>query len=726
MNYKNVPDEQFLDKIDEMFPLLDESGKREDMGKQGQNDLKAVTLSILDSIPHAVIGLKDRRIIFANHAVKLVFGWKIEELIGKSTRVLYRSDEEYEEIAGYTYPALEKQRTYSREFHCRHKDGRDIVCLVSSSRVGEILKDRMIVVTYSDVTGQRQAEESLRLANIYNRTLLEACLDPLVAIDPAGKISYVNAAAEKITGYSRGELIGTDVSSYFTEPEKVKAEYRKVLREGALYNYPLEVRHRDGRVTPVLYNASVYRDKSDNVIGVLAAARDITEHKRVEEALREHDAQFETLLKERTIELTKTTSLLEREVIERKYTEEQLREAHARLLMVLDSLNSSVYIIDMDTYEVLYINKHMMDLFGDVTGKICWQSILNQPGPCDFCVDEKLLTPERKKSGFYIWEQYHEALGIWLLIQDQTMAIQWIDGRTGRLKIATDISKHKLVEEAVHKTQLQQKAILDNIPDMAWLKDRESRYIAVNEAFGKACGLKPADVVGLIDSDIWPAELAEKYKEDDKKVIECGTRKQVEEPLVGKDGRESWIEVIRTPIYDDGGEIIGTAGIARDITERKRAEEDLKKRKWELEAKSLNLQEVNIALKVLLKQREEDKTDLEEKVLSNVKEFVEPYVEKLKKTRLTVHQIACVSIVETHLNDIISPFLRNLTSKYLHLTPREIQIANLIKEGKTSKEIAELLNSSQGAINFHRNNIRNKLGLNKKTTNLRSHLLSLS
>ena len=850
MNYEDMTGEQFLDKIEEMFPLFDGLDKRESTDEQSQNDLKAVMLSILDSIPHAVIGLRDRRIIFANHAVELVFGWKIEELIDKTTRVLYRSDEEYEEIASYAYPALEKQRTYSRDFHCRHKDGRDIVCLVSSSRVGEILKDRMIVVTYSDITEQKQAKESLRLLNLYNRSLLETCLDPLVVIDPAGKISDVNAATEKITGYLRKELIGTDVARYFTDTERVKAEYRRVFKEGAVYNYPLEIRHREGRVTPVLYSASVYRDESDNVVGIFAAARDITERKRMmealreserryrsvvedqtelicrfrsdytltfvneaycrfsdkkrddlighkfmafipegdrqrvedqisslslqnpvatheqrvfmpdgtigwqqwtnraildgnetlveyqavgrditdrkraEDALREHEAHLEKLVEERTTELKKTASLLQQEVIERKHGEERLRNARARLLTVLDGLNASVYVVDMNTYEVLYINKHMKNLFGDVTGKICWQSILNQPGPCDFCVDERLLTPEAESSGVHIWEQYHAALGIWILIQDQV--IQWMDGRMVRLKIATNISKRKLAEQAVQKIQIQQKAILDNIPDMAWLKDRESRYIAVNEAFGKACGLKPEDVVGLIDPDIWPAELAEKYREDDKKVIECGTRKQVEEPLVEKDGREIWMETIKTPIFNDENETIGTAGIARDITRRKRAEEEVKKRERELEAKSRNLEEVNIALKVLLKRREEDKSELEENVLSNVKALIEPYFDKLKKTRLSSDQITYVSVIEAHLNDIISPFLRDLTSKYLNLTPREIQIANLIKEGKTTKEIAELLNSSQGAVDFHRNNIRNKLHLKNKKTNLRSYLSTLS
>ena len=148
-------------------------------------------------------------------------------------------------------------------------------------------------------------------------------------------------------------------------------------------------------------------------------------------------------------------------------------------------------------------------------------------------------------------------------------------------------------------------------------------------------------------------------------------------------------------------------------------------RKEQLKARAQSLEELNTALKVLLKQREEDKTELEENVLSNVKQLVLPYVEKLKKTRMGAEQMTYVSIMESNLNDIVSPFLRKLSSQYLNLTPKEIQIADLIKLGKTTKEIADLLNVSPGAIEFHRENIRGKLGLKNKKINLRSHLLSL-
>lgn len=118
---------------------------------EGRDEMKILMIAILDSIHHAVIGLKDRKIIFANQAVLSVFGWHPEEIIGQGTRILYRSDEEYGEIANHFYSALEKERTYSEKFICRHRDGRDILCIVRASRVGDKLKDRMIVATYEDI-----------------------------------------------------------------------------------------------------------------------------------------------------------------------------------------------------------------------------------------------------------------------------------------------------------------------------------------------------------------------------------------------------------------------------------------------------------------------------------------------------------------------------------------------------------------------------------------------
>lgn len=166
--------------------------------------------------------------------------------------------------------------------------------------------------------------------------------------------------------------------------------------------------------------------------------------------------------------------------------------------------------------------------------------------------------------------------------------------------------------------------------------------------------------------------------------------------------------------------------LTQEINERRQMEASLRKREKELEAQSYHLQEVNTALGVLLKKRETDKKELEENVLINVRRLVFPYLEKLKKNLSDAKQETLISIMESNLNDIISPFANQFSSKYLNFTPMEIRIANLIKEGRKNKEIAELLNSSVGTILTHRHHIRKKLGLKKKKINLRTYLLSLS
>jgi len=165
---------------------------------------------------------------------------------------------------------------------------------------------------------------------------------------------------------------------------------------------------------------------------------------------------------------------------------------------------------------------------------------------------------------------------------------------------------------------------------------------------------------------------------------------------------------------------------ATECRERKKAEEDLRQSERELQLKSKTLEEANIALKVLLRQREEDKSVLEENVLSNVRKLILPAIDKLKSQRLNEAQMEHVRVVEAHLQDIISPFLQHLTTRHFDLTPREIQVAALIKEGKTTKDITEYLNISATAVDFHRKNIRSKLGIKNAKTNLRSLLLSMS
>ena len=163
-----------------------------------------------------------------------------------------------------------------------------------------------------------------------------------------------------------------------------------------------------------------------------------------------------------------------------------------------------------------------------------------------------------------------------------------------------------------------------------------------------------------------------------------------------------------------------------NITALKLAEEALIIREQELELKTQHLEEANTALKVLLKQREEDKAELESKVLKNINELISPHVTKLKNKNLKASEKALVDLIDSNLRDIVSPLLQWLANAKIILTPQEIHVAALVREGKSSKEIADVLTVSETTVSFHRKNLRKKLGLDNTRKNLRAYLLSMA
>jgi len=281
--------------------------------------------------------------------------------------------------------------------------------------------------------------------------------------------------------------------------------------------------------------------------------------------------------------------------------------------------------------------------------------------------------------------------------------------------------------------------IINFLPDATFAIDLSGKVVVWNQAIEVMTGAKAEDMLGkgsyeyamvfygvqrplLIDLVFgFVEEIEKKYhfvkREGDVLIAETNA------PVRGVP-HALWVKA--RPLYDSRGNVVGAIESIRDITDVKRAEKALKNRERDLKVKSRNLEELNAALKVLLKQREQDKEELEEKILVNIKQLALPYIERLKKSRLKDKEADYVSILESNLKNIISPFTSKLSSQYLNLTPREIQTANLIKEGKTTKEIAELLNVSPGTVEFHRENIRIKLDLKNKKSNLRTYLMKLS
>jgi PAS domain S-box-containing protein len=245
-----------------------------------------------------------------------VTGAPRERLIGTDFSDYFTEQEKARE--GYK-EVFEKGAVTDYPLTIRHKNGPLTDVLYNAS----VYKDSRgnvlgVFAAARDVTAQKQASQ-------YARSLVEASLDPLVTISSEGKITDVNEATVKVTGVSRDRLIGTDFSDYFTEPEKAREGYQQVFSKGFVTDYPLTIRHRAGGLTNVLYNASVYKDVRGNVLGVFAAARDVTAQKKAEQEV----ADQRTRELERLAELERFQRLTvgrELKMIELKKEIEELRK----------------------------------------------------------------------------------------------------------------------------------------------------------------------------------------------------------------------------------------------------------------------------------------------------------------------------------------------------------------------------------------------------------------
>jgi PAS domain S-box-containing protein len=293
-------------------------------------------------------------------------------------------------------------------------------------------------------------------------------------------------------------------------------------------------------------------------------------------------------------------------------------------------------------------------------------------------------------------------------------------GHIARVTAIRDISVHKEDEKSLRVVRGRFRGLVESTSDWIWEVDKNAVYIYVSPKVRDILGYEPEEVLGRTPFDFMPPEEARRVTDIFMPIV--ASRKPfrvMENTNLHKDGHPVVLETSGVPIVDMDGKFAGYRGIDRDITDRKQAENKLMMRARELK-------ESNIALKVLLKQRENDRGELEAKILSNVKHLIMPYIEKLKKSRAMSDELAYLNILKSNLNEIISPFAHKLSSDYFDLTPKELQIADLIKDGKQDKDIIELLHVSIDTVKFHRKNIRRKLGIYGKRTNLRNHLMSIS
>jgi len=252
--------------------------------KIAEKQLKQVgeyTRSLIESSLDPLVTIApEGTITDVNRATELITGLKRAQLVGTDFSN-YFTDPAYAK-AGYLQ-VYEKGSVRDYPLNLRHVNGQVTPVLYNASvyrnEQGEV---QGVFAAARDISQQKSVEQQTRQVGEYTRSLIESSLDPFVTISADGKIMDVNNATEKVTGIFRSHLVGSDFSTYFTEPDKARIAYQKVFTEGFVTNYPLSLRRKDGHITHVLYNASIYRDENSQVQGVFAAARDITAQKEAE------------------------------------------------------------------------------------------------------------------------------------------------------------------------------------------------------------------------------------------------------------------------------------------------------------------------------------------------------------------------------------------------------------------------------------------------------------
>ena len=609
-------------------------------------------------------------------------------------------------------------------------------------------------------------------------SIIDGSFIPTFVIDSEHRVLYWNRALEEISKIPAASVIGTNEHwrAFYSEPRPCMAD---LLVDGAMKEIPrwYAGKHRESTLIGeafeaadffaelgdsgrwLRFTASTIRNELGEIVGAVETLEDITDQKLAEEALRESQQRLFQILEGSPIAAF---------VIDRDHQVIFWNRALAEL----SRIRADDVVGTDQHWRAFYGSKRpcMADLIIDekLAEVKKWYAGKGHPS--------KLLKEAFEATDFFA--DLGEG-GRWLRFT--AAAIRNSQGAlVGAVETLEDITEQKTAEQALKESEQRLHNILQGSTIPSFVIGKDHRVLFWNKALEELSRLPAKKILGTTQH--WRAFYSEE-RPCMADLLVAGNIPEISRWYRGKysksklvkeafeatdffpslaDGK--WIRFTAAVIRDAGGRVIGALETLEDITERKRseialqnahdeleqrveertvdllqfseslkteiverkeAEKKLRKRERELKMKSNNLQEVNTAMKVLLDQREQDRREVEETVMNNVKELLAPYLERLKKTKLTDVQLAHVRVLETNLDNIVSPFLKTLHSRHLNLTPKEIRVASLIKEGRTTKEIAELLGMSVAAVDFHRNNIRKKLGLRNKKANLVSHLATM-
>jgi len=582
------------------------------------------------------------------------------------------------------------------------------------------------------INDHKQMKEQLRESEKQYKLLVKNLPGVLYKGYKDWSVEFFDRKIESLTGYDVDEFNTRKLkwSDLIMEEdvEAAKAHFIKALKTDKSYLREYRIRSKTGDIRWIQARGQIVCDNKGDMEYVTGVFYDVTRHKKAED---------------------------------------ELRKSERFLQNIFDAIQDGISVLDKDL-NVIQINNTMVKWYAHAMpfkNKKCYEIYHGRTEPCEICPSIRALEKGSLQMDIVPLVESGQSVG-WL----ELYSFPLLDAEgnpSGIVEYVRNITERMEAEQALRESEQRFRTVADFTYDWeSWIAP-DGTYKYISPSCQRITGYGANEF--LID-----AKLLEKIVHpDDRKLIirhlkdeiEMMDAQTLEFRIKTRNGDERWIAHICQPVYGNDGSFLGRRASNRDITDKKRgetalrkahgelekrveertaelrktnkelrkeisnrkkAEKALKQKGIELEAKTVGLEEANTALKVLLKQREEDKVELEEKVLLNVRELVFPYLEKLKMKKLGEKQRAYIGIIESNLNDIVSPFVHGLSSKLIKLSPTELQVTNLIKQGNTTKEIAEIMNLATSTIDFHRNNIRKKMGIKNKRINLKTYLSSNS
>jgi len=651
------------------------------------------------------------KVVYANNELVNIIGYTLDEIVGSDFRD-YLSDENKDVIAD-RYVRRQKgealENRYEVEFY--RKDGTQKTVEISVAVTQSIADHVLTVVQIFDISERKRIEAELEKSNKKYHDLFQNVFDFIFIHDLDGNFLETNVRYVTEMGGVPEEIAGANLKDLI--PERFRPDFndylKRILRkekdEGLI---AIQVPSGEERILEYK-NALIY-DDDNRPSGVWGSARDITEQLRAKKALKASEEKYRTMI-------------------------QNIEDCYFEVSLTGDLLFCNDALVKQSGYsreEIIGMNYEQCTSPDDITRVYEMFNKVHRTGEIGKELNYKLV----RKDGSSVYIET-----TCTLMKDD------MDNPVGFRGISRDITERKRAEKILIEKEQSLREIIEGSPIPTFVINSSHHITHWNEACEKLTSIRSTDIIGT--NHHWKPFYPEKQPLLADLVLDRAHRKNITKyygkkckisgivkgayegefffPGLGKKG--TWLSITAAPLKDSKGRITGAIETLRDISEKKRAERNLLKWHDALEEKvqerTRNLQETNIALEVLLKKREGDRRDVEEQMLYNIREVITPYIERLKNSPLKERQKIYLEIIERNLKEIAAPFMRGLSDTFHKLTPTEIQVINLIKQEKTSKEIADFLSVSPRTIEFHRDNIRKKLGIKNRKINLRTYLLSL-